>query len=293
MDNQPHSSLLTTSAPDALIRFEWLPNHDGIAPGMGDDALDAAIGLLTFNRPQAHNALTLNAMQHFAALIEALAQSPRLRVLILTGAGETAFCSGGDLFELSGLTTEAEAWDFITVMGDALLHLERLPVPVIAAVNGHALGGGSEIAVACDLRVLDETARMGFVQIRWELTPGWGAGQRLLRLVGYARAMELLLMGRTLRADELYRLGLVNEIAAPGQALNEAIKIARKIAMHTPEVVHGIKTLLHAGLNQPYETALQSERAVFPPLWAADAHLNAVASFVKNRGNADDSAEAG
>jgi len=234
------------------------------------------VAVVTFNRPDAHNALSVDAMRQFALTVALLHTEESLRAVVLTGAGNRAFCSGGDLRELSQHSDESFAREFITVMGDALLLLERLPVPVIAAVNGYALGGGSEIALACDLRILDASARLGFVQIRHALTPGWGAGQRLLRAVGYARALELLLTGRMLNAYESVEMGLAREVVPDGGALEAALMLARSFAVLPRETVHAIKSLLQAGLNHPYEDALQIERDLFPPLWASQAHLDAV-----------------
>ena len=239
------------------------------------------IVILTFNRPATLNALNLATMQRFADTITNLSIDDSIRVVILTGAGTRAFCSGGDLIELSQRPTEADALEFITLMGDALLKLERLQVPVIAAINGYALGGGSEIAVACDMRLIDRKARLGFVQIRLALTPGWGAGQRLMRLVGYARAMDILLHGHVLHAPEARRLGLANKIVEEGTALDHAIYKAQHIAGQPPKVVRGIKSLLRAGLEHDYDTALQIERDIFPPLWAAQPHLDAVEAFLQ------------
>lgn len=238
------------------------------------------VAILTFNRPETRNALDLKSMRAFMDAVAQLAHDPTLRVVVVTGAGQDAFCSGGDLIELSAYPSEDDARQMIGLMGDALLALERLPVPVIAAINGYALGGGSEVAMACDMRIADETARMAFVQIRMGLTPGWGAGQRLLRLVGYARAMELLLRGNILHGAELATAGLVNQVVEAKNALPHALKFAEQIAASPPDVVRGMKSLLQAGLNQPYEQALQNERDIFPPLWAADAHLQAVEQFL-------------
>ncbi len=241
------------------------------------------IGILTFNRPSAKNALDLEAMRAFMAHIHRLQNDTRLRVLIITGAGHEAFCSGGDLVELSQHTSQDDARHFIGIMGEALLALERLPVPVIGAINGYALGGGSEIAVACDIRFVDESVRLGFVQVKMALTPGWGAGQRLLRVVGYARALELLLSGRILHAPEVLALGLANSIAPKGDALASAMQFAQTIAQTDPNVIVGMKALLQAGLHQPYEDALRVEKELFPPLWSADAHIQAVGAFLKRR----------
>lgn len=234
------------------------------------------VAVVTFNRPEAHNALTLDAMNQFALVVAQMHLEEALRAVVLTGAGGRAFCSGGDLHELSQHTSESFARQFIAVMSDALLLLERLPVPVIAAVNGYALGGGSEIALACDLRVLDASARLGFVQIRHALTPGWGAGQRLLRAVGYSRALELLLTGRMLNAYEAVEMGLAREVVPDGGALEAALTLARSFAALPHETTHAVKALLQAGLNYPYEEALQIEQGLFPSLWASQAHTDAV-----------------
>jgi len=241
------------------------------------------VTVLLFNRPQALNALDLASMHLFAKTIDDLRQQARTRVLILAGAGQEAFCSGGDLHQLRHQTSAEDARAMITVMGDALLALERLPFPTIAAINGYALGGGSEIALACDLRLVDQAARLGFVQINMALTPGWGAGQRLLRLVGYARALEILLGGAAMNAEQIVQAGLAHHIVPQGQALESAREWASSIAKRPPDVVRGIKALLQAGLNHDYQSALAMERELFPPLWAAEAHLQAVERFFQRR----------
>ncbi len=241
------------------------------------------VAVLTFNRPETRNALDLAAMRCFAETVKALHQRDDVRVLILTGAGEEAFCSGGDLAELSQYPAAADGAAMSTLMGDALLALERLPFPVIAAVNGYALGGGSEIALACDLRIVDAKVRFGLIHVKLGLTPGWGAGQRLLRLVGYSQALEILLRGRAMHAHELLQWRLVNRVVEAGTALTYALNLAQHIAEASPEVVRSIKTLLQAGLNQPYTDALHTERELFPALWAADPHLDAVARFLRSR----------
>lgn len=245
---------------------------------------DDGVAILTFNRPDALNALSLEMMRQFAEVVDELQFDDSLRVVIVTGAGEDAFCSGGDLQELSRFPKEEDALSFITLMGDALRALEQLPVPVIAAINGYALGGGSEIAVACDLRFVDERARIGFVHARLALTPGWGAGQRLLRLVGYPTAMHLLLTGQILLADDIERLRLATQIVPQGQALDAALAFAREVILPAPlDVVRAIKTLLRAGLKYSPDVALRLERDLFPPLWAAEPHLDAMEQFLKNR----------
>lgn len=245
----------------------------------------AGVAVMTFNRPHAMNALNLVTMQAFAGAVQALAQDNGLRCIVVTGAGEKAFCSGGDLAELRDKPSAREGLEMVTLVGDTLLALERLPVPVLAAINGYALGGGSEIALACDMRIADVNVRMGFVQINMALTPGWGAGQRLLRLVGYARAMEILLEGQPMGAEALQALGVVNRVAGAGHALNEALAFAERIANRPPDVVRSIKRLLQMGMTASYDDALAEERALFPPLWEAPAHVQAVEDFFTRQAN--------
>ncbi len=241
---------------------------------------DDYIEVVTFNRPHALNAMDIPTMQMFADAIDNVANNTDTRVLILTGAGDRAFSSGGDLNDLADKSTEDDARHFITIMGDALLKMEQLPIPVIGAINGYALGGGAEIALACDMRIIDEKARLGMVQMRMGVTPGWGAGQRLMRLVGYPRAMQMLLRSHVMHAPEIKELGLTMNVVDKGTALDHALRFARHIAQSPPDTVRGIKALLQAGLHNPYETALTIERDIFPPLWAGDAHVDAVEKFL-------------
>jgi len=243
------------------------------------DKKENGVTVITFNRPDAMNALNLEAMIAFWQTIRQLAQDESLRVLILTGAGKKAFCSGGDLVELRDRVSEDDAGYFTRIMSDALHTMERLPVPVIAAINGYVLGGGSEIALACDMRIIDEKTKMGMVQINMAVTPGWGAGQRLLRLVGYSKAMELLLKGEVLRSDALRELNLANQQVDAGLALSAALTFANQIADRPPRVVQGIKNLLQAGITQDYKTARQIEHQIFPSLWADEPHIDAVEAF--------------
>ena len=244
---------------------------------------DNHVAVLTFNRPQSLNALDLATMQEFASKVNDLTHDDDLRVLILTGTGERSFSSGADINDFADKNSEEDALKFITIMGDALLKLEQLPVPVIAAINGYALGGGSEIALACDMRIVDKKARLGMVQMRMAVTTGWGAGQRLMRLVGYPRAMQLLLRAHVMHAPEIKELGLAVNVVEAGKAFEHALAFARHIAQSPPDAVRGVKQLLQAGLNNPYEDALAIEREIFPSLWAGDAHKDAVDTFLERQ----------
>ncbi|HLA45917.1 MAG TPA: enoyl-CoA hydratase/isomerase family protein, partial [Aggregatilineales bacterium] len=171
----------------------------------------SGIVTLTFNRPEVRNALDRETQSLFLDTMHSLVKdSSGVRVVIITGAGDKAFCAGGDMVELAGLTSESDGERLASIMGEALDLLENAPFPSIAAINGQAIGGGTEIALACDMRIMSEKATFGMVQLSLGLTPGWGAGQRLLRLAGYSRALEMLLRAESIPADDLHDYVPVN-----------------------------------------------------------------------------------
>lgn len=237
---------------------------------------------LCLNRPQALNALTWEAMDEFSLAIDRIASDTSLRALVVHGAGE-AFCSGGDLFELHNFSSRADGDRLAQVMGDALSQLESLPFPTIAAIEGPALGGGAELALACDMRIMAEGASLGMMHVKLGITPAWGGGQRLLRLVGYARAMEWLSNGVVHDAGQAASHGLVNHVTDRGGALPHALSLASHIAEASPQAVAAIKTALRAGLTMAVDAATQVERKLFPDLWASEPHLQASARFVARK----------
>ncbi len=240
------------------------------------------VGSLTMNRPDVRNALNWEAMDRFAEAVERAHASPTLRALVLTGAGRS-FCSGGDLTELHEYPSREDGLRLASGMGEALRRLETLPVPTIAALEGPALGGGAEIALACDLRLMAQDATLGMMHIRLGISPAWGSGQRLLRLVGYALALEWLAAGRVLDAREALQHGLVHQLVPSGGALDLALERAESFARQDPGAVRAVKKLLLAGLNLPPDEAAEVERDAFPDLWAAPAHLEASARFVARK----------
>ena len=235
------------------------------------------IGLITVNRPEVRNALNLQAMADFAAAIDQAHATTEPRALIVTGSGK-AFISGGDVAELHGLKTEADAAKMIAVMGDALNRLAELPCITIAAMEGPARGGGCEVALACDWRVAAEDADLGFVQIRLGVTTGWGGAARLVQLVGYPRALDLLTLGRVISAPEAHRLGIVTHLTPPDEALSSAMMIADSLAEYESAAIRAYKRILRTAQSSIAE-AQAVERAEFPKLWAAEAHVKAVEKF--------------
>jgi len=246
-----------------------------------DLTVEDEIGQITIRRPEARNALTWQAMEQFGARVEQAAHAD-LRALIVTGEGG-AFCAGGDLFELHGYPSRLDGVRLSAVMSQALDRLVALPAPTIAAIEGPALGGGAEIALACDLRVMAEGAALGMMHVRLAISPAWGGAQRLVRLVGAARALEWMAAGRVLTAADAFAAGVASRVAAKGQARDEALNLAREIAAHDPQAVRTIKRIVQAASDLPPADALRFERAAFPDLWAAPAHLEASAEFVARR----------
>jgi enoyl-CoA hydratase len=245
-----------------------------------DFSLDnKGIGTLIVNRPHVRNAFNWATMEAFADLIEELYAQPNLRVLIVSGTGK-AFVSGGDLSELQHYPLPEHGERLARIMGDALQRFEALPCPTIAAINGPARGGGAEVAMACDIRVIAEDATIGFVHTRLGIITAWGGGQRLLRTVGYARALELLTTGRILSATEAQTLGLVNTIAPEDSALNVAREIAGQVAANPLDCVQATKRFLRIGLAEPEPVALAVERAEFPALWDTEFRRAAVQKFL-------------
>jgi enoyl-CoA hydratase len=246
------------------------------------EIIESGIARLQVNRPGVRNALNWQAMADLADCIEQAHQDPDLRVLIVSGAGNN-FIAGGDLKELHRHASRADGERLADLMGTALNRLEALPCPTIAALNGPARGGGVEIALACDLRVMAADASLGLVQISLGLSPGWGAGGRLLRLVGYSRALELLATGQVLDAEQAARSGLANLVTPPGAAIEGALELARKVCAQPAAAVLAIKRLLRTWTLLPPGAAASQERAEFPPLWAADDHIQAVERFLAGK----------
>lgn len=249
--------------------------------GINFDISSSGVATLTVDRPEVRNGLDWAAMRAFAAAVEQAAKTRDLRALIVTGAGET-FVSGGDLKALAPYTKRRDGLRLAVIMGNALEKLRGLQCPTIAAINGPARGGGAEIAVACDQRVIADGADIGFVHARLGITTAWGGARYLLQLVGYPMALELLSTGRVLKAAEAKEIGLVDHVAAAGGALQAAGEIAAQMAQHPIEAVRAAKRLLRFAVASPL-VAKHAERRLFSNLWDSEYRRQAVARFL-NRG---------
>lgn len=244
----------------------------------------SGIGLLRINRPEARNALDWATQDAFAETVRAAAHDDRLRVLILTGAGDKAFVSGGDLKELLDHPEPAAGERLNRTMSAALSGLIDLPLPVIAAVNGDAIGGGCEILTACDLRVAVPGARFAFRQVQNGLTTGWGGTGRLVTLLGHGRAMELLLTGRVIDAATAQELGLIHRLTSEGEDVVEAaLAWATELVALPRRALAATKALVHAAGHLSLEDANRLEAQLFINLWPSADHLEAMRAFSEKR----------
>jgi enoyl-CoA hydratase len=241
-------------------------------------AREESFAIITLNRPPA-NAISEPLMRELNAALNAVESDDTVRAVIITGAGDRIFCAGADL----GSAFSGGDVDTFIRFGNAVVRrIERFPKPVIAAMNGHALGGGCEIAMACHFRLLKETARMGQTESNLGITPGFGGSQRLPRLVGRTKALEFLILGTQVPAPECLALGLVNRLTREGETLNDARALAREIAKRPPVATRLIIEAVDEGLEAPIDKAIDIEvRAFLKSLKTEDASEGIQAFFAK------------
>jgi enoyl-CoA hydratase/carnithine racemase len=243
---------------------------------------DADVVCVTINRPEARNALDLGTIETLADVVEALGRDPALRAVVLTGAGGT-FISGGDIKDFLRLEDGESGKRMARRMQGVLARLEALEVPVLGALEGLALGGGAEVALACDLRIAGAGARIAFKQVSLGIMVGWGGGQRLARLVGRGRALRLLLTGVPVEAEEALRMGLVDQVVPQGQARAAALALAREMAAQPAAAVRATKRALHQGADLPRTEAAALEAECFATLWGGPDHRRALAALLGQR----------
>ncbi|MBB2757956.1 UNVERIFIED_ORG: enoyl-CoA hydratase [Xanthomonas campestris] len=242
----------------------------------------ASVRTITVNRPDKLNALnqeTLQALDH--AFAEA-ASADDIRVVILTGAGPKAFVAGADIAEMRNLSA-MQGREFSLLGQQLMRRIERMPKPVIAMVNGFALGGGLEMAMACHLRIAASSARLGQPEINLGLIPGFGGTQRLLRLTGRAAALELCLLGLPIDAARAFQLGLVNRVVEPEALQDETLALAQRLAAAAPLALRGILDAVVFGGECAIEEGLQLETAQFALLFASDDMREGTGAFLEKR----------
>lgn len=239
------------------------------------------VALLVINRPEKRNALDGATRRELIAKLDALQGDPAVRVVVLTGAGDKAFIAGADISEFEGRSPV----DQFRVMSDRTVFdaVERFPKPVIAALNGFTLGGGCELAMACDIRLAADTAKLGQPEVNLGIIPGGGGTQRLPRLVGTGAAYKLLFTGELIGADEALRIGLVDEVVPAAELRARALALADTIAQKSPVALQLIKEAVRASLRTPLDEGLRQETTLFGLAFSSEDKAEGVAAFMGKR----------
>lgn len=241
-------------------------------------AREESYALITLNRPPA-NAISEQLITEVNAALNSVQTDDPVRAVIITGAGDKIFCGGADL---GSAFSGGDIEQFIRFGNGVMRKIERFPKPVIAAINGHAMGGGMEMAMACHLRLMKETARMGQTESNLGIIPGYGGTQRLPRLIGRTKALEFLLLGTQIPAPECLDLGLVNRLSKEGETLNDAKALARQLGKRAPLATAAIIKAVDEGLEAPMAKSIDIEIEQFlPTLRSEDASEGIQAFFAK------------
>jgi enoyl-CoA hydratase/carnithine racemase len=241
-----------------------------------------AVTLLQVDRPDQRNAIDFSTMDELEAVLSILEQDASLRALVLTGGGGT-FVSGGDLKDFQTLVTAEDGKRMAERMGAILTRVSSLPVPVIAALNGPAVGGGTEVALACDLRIAATNAYFSFRQVTMGIMTAWGGAPRLLALLGFSRSLYYLLTAERISSEQALQMGLVQRVTPEGQAVAGAIELAQQLVNQPPLAVQAIKRTLRKIQGVPFDAAAAIEVQEFGEVWASEDHQEAVEAFFAKR----------
>ena len=240
---------------------------------------EGQISILTINRPKALNALNSQVLEELDKTLEQIDTS-KIRALIVTGAGEKSFVAGADISEMSTLTKK-QGVDFSKKGNDIFRKIETFPIPVIAAVNGFALGGGCEISMSCDIRICSDNAIFGQPEVGLGITPGFGGTQRLARLIGMGMAKQMIYTGQNIKAEEALRIGLVNAIYPQNELLNEAKKLALTIANNGPNAIKNCKKAINEGMQVDIDKAIQIEEKLFGECFETSEQVDEMKNFLE------------
>ncbi len=240
------------------------------------------IGTISINRPDALNALNSDTLSDIKTAIEQVKDDDEISIVIITGVGEKAFVAGADIKEMKDMTP-LEARKFMHFGQGVFSDIDNLPKPTIAAVNGYALGGGCELALSCDMIIASEKAKFGLPEVTLGIHPGFGGTQRLPRLIGSAKAKELIFTGEMIDAKEALRIGLVNKVVPIGKVIDEAKALAQKILKNGPIAIRLVKSAINAGLNVPLEKGLAYEAETQGLAFATEDKKEGLEAFLEKR----------
>lgn len=241
-----------------------------------------SVAVLTINRPKVLNALNRATLLELSRAVEEVAGNPAVKAVVITGVGEKAFVAGADIAEMSAMSP-AEAKEFALLGQQIFAKIENAPVPFIAAVNGFALGGGCELAMSCDIRLASSRAKFGQPEINLGISPGFGGTQRLPRLIGKGKGLELLLTGDLIDGETALRLGLINRLVPDGEVLAEACALAEKIAEKSRPVLGYVKAAVHRGYDLDLPVAAEVEALYFSLCFATADQKEGMAAFLEKR----------
>lgn len=243
---------------------------------------EGQVALLTIDRPEVFNCLNVETLKQMRVHIQDIGFDKEIRAVIVTGAGEKAFCAGADLKERRTMS-DRQVQEFIRLIRDTFSELEKLPKPTIAAVNGVALGGGTELALACDLRLMSESAQMGLTETSLGIIPGAGGTQRLPRLIGKGKAKELIYTARRVAADEAVQIGLVNKVIPAQRVLNAAMELAQIIISNAPIALAQAKLAIDADVEMDLASGLTLESTAYQVLIPTKDRLEGLVAFQEKR----------
>lgn len=244
--------------------------------------VENGIATIAINRPKALNALNLATLTELKDVVEKIAVDKAVQVVIITGAGEKSFVAGADIVEMSTKNAvEGRVWG--QVGQNIFTEIENLPQPVIAAVNGFALGGGCELACACDIRYASENAKFGQPEVGLGITPGFGGTQRLTRVVGRGHAKELIYTANIIDAQEALRIGLVNKVVPQAELMDAVMKLAKTITKKAPVAVQLAKAAINCGINCDVVTGISYEAEVFGLCFATADQKEGMKAFIEKR----------
>ena len=243
--------------------------------------VQGAVEIITIDRPKALNALNPEVLADLKAAFEAVDQNA-IRCIVLTGEGDKSFVAGADIGSMSTMT-KAEGEAFGKLGNDIFLMIESFPIPVIAAVNGFALGGGNELAMSCDIRYCSENAVFGQPEVGLGITPGFGGTQRLIRLVGIGKAKEMIYSAKNIKADEAYRIGLVNGVCTQEELMPTVMKLAKRIAANAPIAVRNCKMAMTEGFLADLDHAVSIEEKYFSECFETEDQREGMKAFLEKR----------
>ncbi len=244
-------------------------------------SVEGNIGVLTVNRPKALNALNFETLREISSLLSDEFQKGELRGLIITGAGK-AFVAGADIAQMNQMDKE-QFNEYVEFAHEVFSAIENGPCPVIAAVNGYALGGGCEFSLACDIRVASEKAMMGFPEVKLGLFPAWGGTQRATRILGPGKAKELIFTGEMIKAEDAHRIGLVEKVVPHDELMSSTMELANTIAARGPVAVGIAKTVINAGAGMELEKALSMDRSYASICFDSEDRAEGMSAFLEKR----------